>query len=57
MQVVSVKEIWVEVNAEETKHMFVFHEMNVGQKGKPEHIIWLFFMSNWLSPLLEYYSF
>ena len=32
------------VNAEETKHMFMFHEWNVGQKGKPENIIWLFFM-------------
>jgi hypothetical protein len=35
----------VEVNAEETKHMFMFHELNVGQKVKPENIIWLFFMS------------
>jgi len=33
--VVRGKEIWVEVNAEETKHMFMFHEWNVGQKGKP----------------------
>ena len=34
----------MEVNAEETKHLFMFHEWNVGQKGKPENIIWLFFM-------------
>ena len=25
-------------------YMFMFHEWNVGQKGKPENIIWLFFM-------------
>jgi hypothetical protein len=42
--VVSGKEIWVEVNAKETKHMLMFHELNVEQKGKPENIIWLFFM-------------
>jgi hypothetical protein len=42
--VVSGKEIWVEVNAKETKHMLMFYELNVGQKGKPENIIWLFFM-------------
>lgn len=39
MQVVSGKGIWVEVNAEETKHMFMFHELNVEQKSKPENII------------------
>lgn len=33
------------VNADATKYMFNFHELNAGQKGKPENIIWLFFMS------------
>jgi len=57
LQVVSGKEIWVEVNANETKHMLMFHELNVGQKGKPENIIWLFFMRfDNDFPLREYYS-
>ena len=39
MQVVSGKEILVELNAEATKYMFMFRELNAGQKGKPENII------------------
>ena len=34
----------MEVNAEETKRMFMFQALNLGQKSKPENTVWLFFM-------------